>query len=170
MKLAILIALDAVNKKNAVIVAGPVPYDDGLALFKAAVAAGEIPDVAAKAGCNILELWTKFGRQKHHSWPHSNPGPSRPAPVAAVAPAKPVAPAATAPAPASGLALDAEPAVDPVLAIAARLQAGEEVTPEELGALTVEQLRTLGERYDIPMPASAKKSELVELLLAKEEE
>lgn len=63
-----------------------------------------------------------------------------------------------------------DPPVDPVLAIAARLQSGEEVTPEELSALTEKQLRSLGERYDIPMPASAKKSDLVELLLAKEEE
>lgn len=62
-----------------------------------------------------------------------------------------------------------DPPVDPVLAIAARLQSGEDVTPEELTALTEKQLRSLGERYDIAMPASAKKSDLVELLLANEE-
>jgi len=65
---------------------------------------------------------------------------------------------------------DRNAGADPVLVIAARLQAGEDVTPEELSALTEKQLRTLGERYDIPMPTSAKKSDLVELLLAKEDE
>jgi len=58
---------------------------------------------------------------------------------------------------------------DPVALVIARLESNEEVTPEELLVLTVEQLRSLGERYEIPMPAKATKPDLVELLLQKEE-
>lgn len=81
--------------------------------------------------------------------------------------APPIDPPATGASATSGAHSD--PPVDPVLAIAARLQSGEDVTPEELTALTEKQLRSLGERYDIAMPASAKKADLVELLLANEE-
>jgi hypothetical protein len=72
--------------------------------------------------------------------------------------------------PAAPVGAEIDPPVDPVLVIAARLTAGEVVTPDELAVLTVEQLRSLGERYEIPMPAAAKKADLIELLLQEEPE
>lgn len=63
-----------------------------------------------------------------------------------------------------------DPPVDPVLAIAARLQAGEDVTPEDLAKLSGAQLRQLCERYEIAVPARAKPSDIIELLLQKEAE
>lgn len=74
----------------------------------------------------------------------------------------------SSPADPSGTGTDSP--IDSALAIAARLEAGEDIAPEDLAALTVDQLRQLGERYDIPMPSAAKKADLVELLLQKEPE
>lgn len=72
------------------------------------------------------------------------------------------------------LSADSEPEVssavdgDPVAKVAARLEAGDSVSEEDLMALTVPQLKVLAGRYDLPVPSSATKAELVKLILSDE--
>lgn len=89
------------------------------------------------------------------------------APVDPPAPAEPVEgdEKHTAPAgePEGGKKTDDEG--DPVEKMAARLEASEPVTADELSVLTVPQLKTLADRYGIEIPAHAKKDEVVALIL-----
>jgi hypothetical protein len=81
--------------------------------------------------------------------------------------AAPVAPATGTTAP-----VESDPGKDPVLAFAAKFEAGETVTAEELETgLTADQLKALAARYEIAVPASAKtKAEIVQVILADEGE
>jgi hypothetical protein len=171
MKLALLIAIAADDKTNALVLSAPIPYDEALRQFKAAVAVRQIPETAAAAGCNILEIWTRSGRAKHHSFPVGVP--RTPAPVVESA----------EPAGEGGAPVVADPAVVPPVApvvdpsagkvsvtvdsIAARLEAGEEVTEADLEQLTVPQLTELAGRYEIELPAKAVKADIIAAILSE---
>lgn len=75
------------------------------------------------------------------------------------------APAASAP---SGGGNTQEP--DPAEKMAARLEAGDPVTADDLSALTVPELKALAVRYGLAVPGDAKKGDLIDLVLSDEEE
>jgi hypothetical protein len=165
MKLAILLARSSEDRAHASVVERPMPYDQAARIFKGHVARREMPDGCAKAGFNVLELWTSAGRAKRHKF--SNPGLAPSAGVTAApasaprkkaakaAPVQPEAPAADLP---QGDAL--------LEKIAARLEARETVAPGEIGQLSEAQLRTLAARYEIPVPDGADKAALVALFVS----
>lgn len=173
MKLAILVALSSEDRTRASVVESPMPYDEASAIFKAHVADRSMPSGCAAAGLNVLEIWTVAGRAKHHKFS----SPVRPAGAeATVDDASPVvvpvrsasaAPAA-APAPAPATDGDRSAGSDPVAKMAGRLESGGAVTAADLGHLTVPQLKSLAQRYDIAIPDDAKKDDIITLLLANE--
>lgn len=172
MKLVALLATHSQDRTRATYVGGaPMPYDEALAIFKEAVKNREIPADAKKADCHVLEIWSNQGRLKVHSFnfePIRTPEPA-PAPVApeVTETAAPAASAPETPAP-----VESDSGKDPVLAFAAKFEAGETVTAEELETgLTAEQLKALAARYEIAVPASAKtKADIAQVILADEGE
>jgi hypothetical protein len=169
MKLAILLARSSEDRTHASVVGSPMPYDQAAKIFKDHVARREMPHGCAKAGFNVLELWTSGGTAKRHKFPvpvKPTGTPAKAKATKAAAPEKP-APAPSAPAPA---ATPPAPATegDPVEKMAARLEAGEAVTPEDLAPLTVAQLTALATRYEIVLPEGSSKDDLITFILASE--
>lgn len=62
----------------------------------------------------------------------------------------------------------AEGEADPVEKMAARIEAEGAVTAEDLGTLTVAQLKTLAARYEFAIPGDATKAQIIEIFLAPE--
>lgn len=62
----------------------------------------------------------------------------------------------------------AEGEADPVEKMAARIEAEGAVTAEDLGTLTVAQLKTLATRYELAIPGDATKAQIIEIFLAPE--
>ena len=184
MKLAILLARSTEDRTHASVVGSPMPYDQAAKIFKDHVARGEMPNGCAAAGFNQLELWTGDGtaKKKKFSVPVKPTGEvNTPTPKndqgAVGADSKEGTSAAAPPTGSnkdssagatSGAGNPPATAGDPVEKMAARLEAGEAVTPEDLAALTVPQLTALSARYDIVLPEGSSKDDIITFILASE--